>query len=94
MALGQDRPEGGVAAETEAASITEVLKAERARRHLPLTEDEIIASAELVAMQGITADGVRSHLDESDLFEAYATTLAAGIGKEQLPPVQKAISEG
>ena len=91
MALGQDRPEGGVAAGKEAAGIAEVLKSERAGRHLPLSEDEIIASAELVAEQGITEDEVRSA--NPDLFEAYATTLAAGIGKEQLPPVQKAISE-
>ena len=62
MALGQARPEGGVAAGTEAEGITEVLKSERAGRHLPLKEDRIIASAELVAEQGITEDGVRSHL--------------------------------
>ena len=91
MALGQDRPEGGVAAGKEAAGIAEVLKSERAGRHLPLSEDEIIASAELVAEQGITEDEVRSA--NPDLFEAYATTLAAGIGKEQLPPVQKAVTK-
>ena len=91
MALGE--AEGGVAAGTEAEDITEVLKSERAGRHLPLREDEIIASAELVAEQGITEDGVRSHLGDAGLFEAYAETFAAGIGKEQLPPVQKAISE-
>ena len=56
-------------------------------------QDRIIASAELVAEQGITEDGVRSHLGDAGLFEAYAETFAAGIGKEQLPPVQKAISE-
>ena len=62
MALGQDRPEGGVAAGKEAAGIAEVLKSERAGRHLPLSEDEIIASAELVAEQGITEDCVRADL--------------------------------
>ena len=76
MALGE--AEGGVAAGTEAEGIIEVLKSERAGRHLPLKEDQIIASAELVAEQGITEDGVRSHLGESDLFEAYATAFAAG----------------
>jgi len=89
MALGQDRPEGGVAAGKEAAGIAEVLKSERAGRHLPLSEDEIIASAE----QGITEDCVRADLGESDLFEAYATAFAAGIGKGQLPPVQKAVAK-
>ena len=60
MALGE--AEGGVAAGTEAEDITEVLKSERAGRHLPLSEDEIIASAELVAEQGITEDCVRADL--------------------------------
>ena len=39
MALGQGRPEGGVAAGTEAAGIAEVLKSERAGRLLPFKEE-------------------------------------------------------
>ena len=86
-------PSGGVAAGPEAAGITEVLKSERAGRHLPLEEEQIIASAELVAEQGMTADAVRSNLGEADLFEAYADTFAKGIGKEQLPPIQMALAK-
>ena len=94
MALGQDRPEGGVAAGTEAAGITEVLKSERAGRHLPLKEDRIIASAELVAEQGITEDGVRSHLGDAGLFEAYAETFAAGIGRSSCRPFRRLYLNG
>ena len=43
MALGQGRPEGGVAAGTEAAGIAEVLKSERAGRLLPFKEEQIIS---------------------------------------------------
>ena len=93
MALGQDRPEGGVAAGKEAAGIAEVLKSERAGRHLPLEEEQIIASAELVAEQGMTADAVRSNLGEADLFEAYADTFAKGIGKERRLPIQMALAK-
>ena len=42
MALGQGRPEGGVAAGTEAVGIAEVLKSERAGRLLPFEEEQII----------------------------------------------------
>ena len=87
-------PSGGVAAGTEAAGITEVLKSERAGRHLPLKEDRIIASAELVAEQGITEDGVRSHLGDAGLFEAYAETFAAGIGRSSCRPFRRLYLNG
>ena len=56
MALGE--AEGGVAAGTEAEDITEVLKSERAGRRLPLKEDEITASAELLAKYVTAVRGV------------------------------------
>ena len=68
MALGQDRPEGGVAAGKEAAGIAEVLKSERDGRRLPLKEGEITASAELLA-EYVTADEVWSCLGDEDFFE-------------------------
>ena len=73
MALGQGRPEGEVAAGTEAAGIAEVLKSERAGRLLPFKEEQIIASSESVAGEGMTADDVWSHLGDSELFEAYGS---------------------
>ena len=92
MALGQGRPEGGVAAGTEAAGIAEVLESERAGRLLPFKEEQIISSAESVAEEGMTADDVQSHLGDSGLFEAYAIHFAASMGKEQLPPVKKVVA--
>ena len=90
MALGE--AEGGVAAGTEAEGIIEVLKSERDGRRLPLKENEITASAELLA-EYVTADEVRSNLGEEDLFEEYADTFAEAGGKERLPPVQKALAK-
>ena len=55
MALGQGRPEGGVAAGTEAVGIAEVLKSERAGRLLPFKEEQIISSAESLEEEGMTA---------------------------------------
>ena len=69
MALGE--AEGGVAAGTEAEDIIEVLKSERAGRHLPLKEDEITASAELLAKY-VTADEVWSNLGDEDLFKGLS----------------------
>ena len=92
MALGQGRPEGGVAAGTEAAGIAEVLKSERAGRLLPFKEEQIISSAESLAEEGMTADDVQSHLGDSGLFEAYAIHFAASMGKEQLPPVKRVVA--
>ena len=92
MALGQGRPEGGVAAGTEAAGIAEVLKSERAGRLLPFKEEQIISSAESLEEEGMTADDVLSHLGDSGLFEAYAIHFAASMGKEQLPPVKKVVA--
>ncbi|EOD24603.1 hypothetical protein EMIHUDRAFT_206627 [Emiliania huxleyi CCMP1516] len=89
MALGE--AEGGVAAGTEAEDITEVLKSERAGRRLPLKEDEITASAELLAKY-VTADEVWSSLGDEDLFGVYADTFAQAIGKE-LPPIQMALAK-
>ena len=92
MALGQGRPEGGVAAGTEAAGIAEVLKSERAGRLLPFKEEQIISSAESLEEEGMTADDVQSHLGDSGLFEAYAIHFAASMGKEQLPPVKRVVA--
>ncbi|EOD25553.1 hypothetical protein EMIHUDRAFT_237561 [Emiliania huxleyi CCMP1516] len=89
MALGE--AEGGVAAGTRAEDITEVLKSERAGRRLPLKEDEITASAELLAKY-VTADEVWSSLGDEDLFGVYADTFAQAIGKE-LPPIQMALAK-
>ena len=90
MALGE--AEGGVAAGTEAEDIIEVLKSERAGRHLPLKEDEITASAELLA-EYVTADEVWSNLGDEDLFKGYADTFAEASGKERLPPIQMALAK-
>ena len=89
MALGE--AEGGVAAGTEAEDITEVLKSERAGRRLPLKEDEITASAELLAKY-VTADELWLSLGDEDLFGVYADTFAQAIGKE-LPPIQMALAK-
>ena len=89
MALGE--AEGGVAAGTEAEDITELLKSERAGRRLPLKEDEITASAELLAKY-VTADELWLSLGDEDLFGVYADTFAQAIGKE-LPPIQMALAK-
>ena len=91
MALGE--AEGGVAAGTEAEGIIEVLKSERDGRRLPLKENEITASAELLA-EYVTADEVRSNLGEEDLFGESRTRLPRPAARSGCRPSRKLLPKG